>query len=206
MMGKAQAVEQVQKVIGRLTEAGEPGKKALSMLQASAMLDLIDAGFSTQSLKIGNNIVFNPVPFRNRLKAIGPEKLAAVFKDKPDVLKKLSNMDKIALDLIPPATAVPKGSASTILDLMESLGFSKIVAVAGATGGPVVAGATKAAGEISKGVSGTMKTKRMVREALDATPEITDAIRLPGINELISDVFPGIATALSIPTAQETQR
>ncbi len=186
--GKAAPVEQVRKVVQSLTDAGEAGEQGLQALQATTMMDLIESGFSTPSRKIDGVPMFNPVAFKRRLKNVGMDKVEAVFKNRPDLVKKIKNIDMIAADLIPPDRAVPKGTSDNLLDVLGALGVTTIVGRV-----PVVGGAVRAAGGIAGEAAERVGTRRSVREALDATPEV---------QELIDQSFPAISGVLrGAPTA-----
>jgi len=147
-------------------------------------------GFGTESRKISGIKIFNPIAFKNRLKAIGPDKIKALFANEKQVLKKLKNIEKIASELVPPATAVPKGSASVIMDLSNTLGLTAISHKL--PGGALLIGALKA-------LADPVKKGRMVKEALKATPEV-EPLRL-----MIEHQFSGIASALGIAAAIQTE-
>ena len=190
LAGKATPVEHTRRLIKSLSRSGEKGKQAIASLQATTMLDLIDAGFGTESRKISGIKIFNPIAFKNRLKAIGPDKIKALFANEKQVLKKLKNIEKIASELVPPATAVPKGSASVIMDLSNTLGLTAISHKL--PGGALLIGALKA-------LADPVKKGRMVKEALKATPEV-EPLRL-----MIEHQFSGIASALGIAAAIQTE-
>jgi hypothetical protein len=180
-------VENVRRLMKSLSKSPK-GEQAIASLQATTMLDLIDAGFSTKSRKIGADIVFNPVAFKNRMKAISPEKLKAIFGNNPEVLKKINNIDKISSELIPPDMTVLKGSAPMITKLADQLGFYALTAKV--PGGAMLAGAMK-------GVTEPIKQGAAVKTALKAAPE-TEVIR-----GMFESKFPGIAAALGTAAAVE---
>ena len=183
LIGKASPIEHTRRLIKSLSRSGEKGKQAISSIQATTIMDLIDAGFGTESRKISGVKVFNPIAFKNRIKNIGPDKLKAIFANEKQVLKKLNNIEKIATELVPPSGAVPKGSASVIMDLSNTLGLTAISHKM--PGGTLLIGALKALAEpVKKGAA--------VKKALRATPE-TEPMRL-----MIEQQFSGIASALGI--------
>jgi len=186
LTSKALPVESTRKVIKSLRAAGEEGKSALGALQSTTMLDLIDAGFGTQSRKIDGVKVFNPIAFKNRIKNIGQDKINAIFADNKQVLKSLKNIDKIAADITPTADAVPKGSAPIIQDLMNKLGFATIGAKIPVLGPAVL--------QTVQGAADSYAAGKSVKEALNAVPETA---RISGYLE---ETFPGIASAMGIAT------
>jgi hypothetical protein len=183
MMARSMPVENIRKVM-RSLKTSPNGEQAAASIQASTMLDLIDAGFSTKSRKIGADIVFNPVAFKNRIKNISPEKLKAIFGNNPEVLKKINNIDKISSELIPPDMTVLKGSAPMITKLADQLGFYTLTAKV--PGGAMLAGALK-------GMTDPIKQGAAVKTALKAAPEVE------AVTSLIERQFPGIASAMAIP-------
>ena len=190
IVGRATPVEHTRRLIKSLSRSGEKGQQAIASLQASTMLDLIDAGFGTESRKISGVKTFNPIAFKNRLKAIGPDKIKALFANEKQTLKKLNNIEKIAGELVPPSGAVPKGSASVIMDLANTLGLAGISTKI--PGGSLLMGALKALSEpVKKGAA--------VKKALKAVPE-TEPMRL-----MIEHQFAGIASALGIAAKIESE-
>jgi len=179
---KSQPVESVRKTLSTLKKSGDKGKQAISSLQATVILDLIDAGFGTESRKISGIKVFNPIAFKRRLNAIGSDKVNAIFSNEKDILKKLSNIEKISTELIPPSGAQPKGSATVILDLANKLGIASLsTKIPG--GALIIGGLQKIAEPIKIGAT--------VSKALKADPDI--------MVPLIEKQFPGIASAMLIP-------
>jgi hypothetical protein len=187
LVGKASPVEETRRMVKSLMKS-DKGKEAVASLQASTILDLIDAGFGTESRKISGQKVFNPIAFKRRLNNIGNDKLKAIFANEKGVLKKLNNIEKIAGELIPPSGTQPKGSASVILDLMNTLGLAGISTKI--PGGAFLIGSIKAAADpVKKGAA--------VKRALKAQPEMLR------ITNMFEETFPGIASAMAIPLAIE---
>lgn len=180
---KAQPVENVRKLMNSLHAAGPKGRQAIGDLQSSVMLDLIDSGFGTASRKIDGIPVFNPGAFKKRIKTIGADKLQTIFKNNKQVLKNIHNIDRIATDLIPTGGAVPKGSASVILDLMNRLGVISISSKL--PGGPVLV-------ESMRRMAESGKTRAAVETAINASPDIVP------VSKMLDDTFPGISKALNI--------
>jgi hypothetical protein len=185
IIGRTAPVEETRRIIKALSKSKD-GESALASLQASTIMDLIDAGFGTESRKISGIKIFNPTAFKRRLKTISDDKLKALFINNKKSLKKIKNIDRIASDLIPPAGAIPKGSASVVLDLANKLGLAGISAKV--PGGPLLIGSLRAIAEpVKKGVE--------VQKAMRATPEV---------RQLISQ-FPGIVSAVAIPAILEEE-
>ena len=189
LSSKATPVEDVRRVVRSLSKA-EGGDQALAAMRSSVVLDLIDAGFGTNSRQVQGVKVFNPTAFKKRLSNIGEDKVMAIFGGDREAMKKLMDIDNIASDLIPPAGAVPKGSASAILDLVNRLGLGAVSAKF--PGASIVHGAIKQLAE-------PVKVGREVTKAIEATPDVAKA------RNMIEMTFPGIASALGISaiTAEE---
>jgi hypothetical protein len=189
VIGRAAPVEDVRRLVKSLAKS-EKGGQAIASMQASTIFDLIDAGFGTESRKISGIKTFNPVAFKRRLANIGEDKVKAIFANNKTALKKIKNIDKISSELIPPAGAVPKGSASVILDLANQLGVASIATKI--PGGAFLTGAIQQA-------TRPVKTGAAVRQAMKATPDIVK------FRSLADELFPGLATAFTIPTTMEEE-
>lgn len=189
IIGKATPVEGVRGIMKSLAKSPK-GEQTIASLQATTIFDLIDAGFGTESRKISGIKTFNPIAFKRRLKSIGPAKLKAIFRNNPEALKKINNIDKISSELVPPAGAVPKGSASVILDLMNNLGLASI--------STKIPGGAFLVGTMQK-IAEPIKTGVAVGKALKPDVDITK------IKYFFDDIFPGITSAIAIPTALEVQ-
>lgn len=183
LVSKATPVEGVRATVANLRRAGPQGAQALGDLQATTMLDLIEAGFGTKSRKIEGIPVFNPNAFQRRLERIGEDKLASIFSDNPSMLGRLKNISKIATDLIPPADTVPRGSAPVLMDIMQRLGAASITAK--------VPGAGLLFDKIAD-IARNYQTRQQVSRALRADPDIAKVVYR------LDREFPGIASALGI--------
>lgn len=182
LAARSSSVEETRRVVNSLKKA-ETGDEALASLQSSVLMDLIDAGFGTESRQISGVRTFNPTTFKRRLKNLGEEKVAAIFGNNKDSFRKIRNIDKIASELIPPAGTVPKGSATVILDLANKLGMAGISTKV--PGGPLLMGAMQK-------IAQPVKVGAEVKAALHAEP---DVIKL---KSLADTHYPGIAAALGI--------
>ena len=184
-------VEETRRLVKSLLRSGEKGEQAVASLQASTMMDLIDAGFGTESRKISGVKTFNPIAFKRRLDKIGQAKLKTIFSNNKDALKKLNNIEKIAGALVPPSGAQPKGSASVILDLANNLGLASIATKI--PGGALLMGAMKKAAQ-------PIKTGVTVGKALKADPEVLQ------LRSMFDQSFPGLASAVGVAGVLESQR
>ena len=191
LVGKGTPVEGVRATVANLRRAGPQGEQALADLQATTMLDLIEAGFGTKSRKVDNIPIFNPNAFQRRLERIGEDKLEAVFQTNPSTLQRLRNINKISTDLIPPADTVPRGSAPVLMDIMQRLGAAGIT--------------TKVPGaglffDKMQDIAQNYQTRQQVTRALRADPDLAKvAYRL-------DREFPGIASALGIAGISATEQ
>ena len=171
-------VEETRKLVRSLGDSPD-GEKAIASLQATTLLDLIDAGFGTESRKISGVKTFNPIAFKRRLANIGEPKLNAIFGNNLKALKNIKNIEKISSELVPPSGAVQKGSANIILDLANKIGLATISSKV--PGGAFLMGTLQKMAE-------PIKTGATIRTALNAEPEV---------QQLVSQ-FPGIASAIGI--------
>lgn len=138
---KGTPFEKVGKVVNTLRKSGNKGSIALQNLQDSTMLDLIEAGYSTQSRTIEGVPIFNPGAFRKRVDQLGKDKINIIFGGNRLALNKIKNIEYISKRLQPAAEATPKGSGIFVKEL---LGKSPVI------------------GELLK----YMRTKGEVRQAL----------------------------------------
>lgn len=183
MMSKAASVEDVRRVSSSLAKSAE-GKKALSNLQMTTMLDLVNAGFGTKSRTIDGTRIFNPIAFRNRIEAIGKDKLAAIFRTNKTGLARIKNIERIAEVVTPSAAATPKGSQPGLWDIMDRLGMAAITANLPGVG-PAIEGFRR----LSEG------GRQRVDVAKAMTPEMKK------ISHVIDDRFSNIGAAMGIAGA-----
>lgn len=186
---KSVAPEQVSELVNSLRKGGAAGKNGLEALQSTILLDLIDAGFSTESRKISGVNVFNPVAFRRRMNMLGKDKVFQIFKTNPKMLSSINNIEKIAKDLIPPDRAVPKGSADAILDLAGKLGFTTLNKI---PFGSFV-------GEGIRKVSASATNRKRLMKAIAAKPEIMRT------RSYLKKMYPNIASSFGITSTIESQ-
>jgi hypothetical protein len=183
-------VEDVRKVVSSLRSAGDRGKQAIASMQSTTLLDLIDAGFSTQSRKIDGVPVFNPIAFKKRVEQLGQEKLKAIFANNPQALNRVNNIDRIATLITPAADATPKGSAPVLMDLMNKLG---VISVSSKIPGGAL---------LIEGVAGLSQNAKTRR---DVTNAVTQSIDVKRISNLLDETFPGIAAAIGVSTASQEE-
>jgi hypothetical protein len=115
-------IEYLERTIASLEKAGPAGRLAMGDLQAATIMDLIDSAFKAETRKIQGAKTFGAVPFNKKLAQIGQDRLQLIFKTNPAALETINKVSKVAANLVPPSGAVPKGSATTILDLVTKSG------------------------------------------------------------------------------------
>lgn len=190
---KSVPVENVRQIMSSLNKAGEKGVAAKASLQSTVMMDLINAGYGTKSKQIDGKRIFNPIAFKNRMSALGwgtkNNKLEAIFQDNPEMLNKLKNIDKISDVLVRNAEVEPKGSSSTILDMMDVMGVTAITSKIPVLG-PMFNETVRTSIERNK-------TRKEVAEAMKSTPELVD------FSLMLDSTFPAIAEALGVSATSD---
>jgi len=171
------SIEQLSAVMNNLAKAGPKGAEAIKDLQATTVMQAMDAALKAPSRKTSGVQTMGGNQFAKALDAIGDNKLAIIFRGNEDGLRRLTGLRQIALDMQPTAGAVPKGSAPVILDMLATIG-----------GG-------QAAGEVMR--MGRVLAKagsddRAVAAALKGNPEIIENARQ------ITRLYPSLATALGL--------
>ena len=189
LLGPAGTVEDMKRTMQSLAKSGDKGKQAIGDLQATAIMDIMEAAFGATSRKIDGVPTLGPAAFQKALKKIGDPKLNILFSNNKETLSRLKNLGKIAGNIQAQAGAIPKGSASVILDSLNKMG---IIGISAKTPGAgllldVVDTAAKNAG-----------TKQAVKRALDAKPDqLKIAIQ-------IDRNYPALAQALGIAGLAQT--
>ncbi|MGL5293303.1 MAG: hypothetical protein ACRC9V_06000 [Aeromonas sp.] len=189
LLGPAGTVEDMKRTIQSLAKSGDKGKQAIGDLQATAIMDIMEAGFGATSRKIDGVPTLGPAAFQKALKKIGDPKLNILFSNNKETLSRLKNLGKIAGNIQAQDGAIPKGSASVILDSLNKMGIMGISAKIPGAGLllDVVDTAAKNAG-----------TKQAVRQALNAKPDqLKMAIQ-------IDRNYPALAQALGIAGLSQT--
>lgn len=189
LLGPAGTVEDMKRTMQSLAKSGDKGKQAIGDLQATAIMDIMEAAFGATSRKIDGVPTLGPAAFQKALKKIGDPKLNILFSNNKDALSRLKNLGKIAGNIQAQAGATPKGSASVILDSLNKMGIMGISSKIPGAGLllDVVDTAAKNAG-----------TKQAVKQALDAKPDrLKMAIQ-------IDRNYPALAQALGIAGLAQT--
>lgn len=189
LLGPAGTVEDMKRTMQSLAKSGDKGKQAIGDLQATAIMDIMEAAFGATSRKIDGVPTLGPAAFQKALKKIGDPKLNILFSNNKEALLRLKNLGKIAGNIQAQAGAIPKGSASVILDSLNKMGIMGISSKIPGAGLllDVVDTAAKNAG-----------TKQAVKQALDAKPDrLKMAIQ-------IDRNYPALAQALGIAGLAQT--
>jgi hypothetical protein len=182
LMGGQKAPELVERTIETLAKSPK-GKQAIGDLQAATIVDLLDNAFKAQTRKVAGERVFGATAFNKRLEQIGERRMKAVFSNNPEALKKINQIGKISQDITPPSGAVPKGSASVILDTLNRLG---VLTIAGKIpGGGLLA-------ETMRTVTEKGANRAVLDKALKAKPNVKK------MATFIANDAPGLASALGI--------
>lgn len=127
ILKKGTPVEQVTQVVDNLKKGGESGLQALGDLQASTVLDLLDSAFKASGRKIDGQRVISPAALQKRLEQIGTDKIDIIFDNAKEAKNVLFKNIQAAANAQPASAAIPKGSASLILDLAKSTGITPIL-------------------------------------------------------------------------------
>ena len=191
MVGRSQSIENVRRTVNSLRNSGQDGAEALRRLQSTTVLDLLEAGFGTESRQVDGVRIFNPTAFINRMRHIGNDKLRAIFSDNDEMFRRLTNIREISRDLIPPPGAVPKGSATVMMDLVNRIGLTSLTSKI-----PGSQMLTEGLTRLSQGA----QARANVNIALQGRPQIID------LATAFDRRFPGIATVLGVSGISEKER
>jgi hypothetical protein len=189
LMGAQKPTEHLLRTVESLRKAGPKGKRAIGNLQAATVMDLLDHAYKAQTRRIAGNKVFGAVPYNNRLEAIGDERLNAIFKDKPEILKKLKTIGRAAQGATPSGAEMPKGSAATILDMARWIGLNRIPG----------AGLTI---EALKMISQSKGNRDVLEKALKSRPKVEKTVNELSTN--FTNIF-AVPVAASATQKQEEQ-
>lgn len=170
-------IEHLERTLTSLRAAGAPGRKGIGDLQASVVLNALEAGLRAPTRKTSGTQTVSGTQFAKVLDKFGPDRLDMLFKGSPDALKTLRNLAQIGLDMTPTNAAVPKGSAPVILDAIKRIGRVPGLEDVLALGRIVI----RAGGD-----------SRAVRRALQAKPDIQATATL------LTREFPTLASALGV--------
>lgn len=184
LVGTNKPPELLGRVISRLKIGGDKGQQAIKDLQAATVLDIIESAFKGRTRKVAGEEIFSPVAFNNRIAQIGDDRLKMIFGGDTPEFKKIKQMGRLASYMTPPNEAVPKGSASVLLDVFRKIGLASLSSKI-----PFI----DVMMEGAKGLSESKTTRKIVDKAIDATPDLVEKQRAA-----IEHIAPSLAAALSI--------
>lgn len=177
LLKPAAPIENLQSTLASLRKSGPDGARAIKNLQATTVLNALEASLGAASRKTGGIQTVGGNQFSKSLEKFGGDKLKELFKGNEKALNRLLNLKQTALDISPEGAAVPKGSAPVILDIVKRAGsLPGLAAIRDTVSFIVNAG----------------KDERAVRKALNAKPVFK---RVAGALE---QDFPAVASALGI--------
>lgn len=177
-------IENLQRTLQSLRDSGSVGARAVGDLRASIIMDALEASLKAPSQKTLGIQTIGGNQFAKFLDKFGDDKLKLLFRGDEKALNALNNLKQTALDITPQERAVPRGSATVILDLVNRFGRAPgLAAIRDAANFVIKAGADE----------------RAVKRALKAEPEVAEKI------SKLQQSFPGIVSALGIPTALEIE-
>jgi hypothetical protein len=133
--------------------------------------------------KFDGQVLFSPTVFNKTLQRFAQtekgakNRLDILFKNNPNLLDELKNLEEVAKDLSPPGRAVPKGSAPILLDLAESM---KKIPGLGLIGSSM------------ESILNIGSDPRAIARAVATDPQFSKSVRF------IKDQFPSLAVALGI--------
>lgn len=124
VLGKMKSVpiEQFQRTLSSLYRAGDPGREAIGNLKAAVVMDALEEALKAPSNKYGGKQMANTGQFAKFLdQKYGRDRLAVLFSQDEAGLRQLTALSQTAKDIMPPAGAVPKGSASVNAEMFRRL-------------------------------------------------------------------------------------
>ena len=115
-------IENLRRTLQSLSGSGAKGKRAINDMQASVVMDALEAALKAPSRKTSGIETIGGNQFANALSKFGDDKLDLLFAGNKKALNSLRNLKQTALDITPTAGAVPRGSAPVILDIGKRMG------------------------------------------------------------------------------------
>lgn len=183
----AVSIEATTRVVKSLMRGGAGGRRALANLQASTVMQALEAALSASSNRSGGKQLFSANAFIKQLKKINGAdgKLDMIFINNRPMLKTLRDLEKSARETVTPATTKPKGSAPAVNALLGIFGGMRSLPVA-----------KHIADAIEVGIEGSK-----ARASLNPNPQRVKAI------EYINRDFPALAAVagVGVTTRNEEQ-
>ena len=182
LLKKTAPIENLRRTLQSLNEAGPTGKEAIQDIQASVVMNALEAALKAPSRKTSGIETIGGNQFAKALSALGDDKLELLFRGNKKALNTLLNMKQTALDISPTAGAVPRGSAPVLLDLFKRVGRMPGIA---------------AAVDVATFVATAGGDDRAVAAAIRAKPDIAEKV------SKLRQSFPTFLSTLGIPVAIE---
>lgn len=182
LLRKQAPIENLRRTLQNLNEAGPAGKEAIQDIQASVVMNALEAALKAPSRKTSGIETIGGNQFAKALSALGADKLELLFRGNKKALNTLLNMKQTALDISPTAGAVPRGSAPVLLDLFKRVGRMPGIA---------------AAVDVATFVATAGGDDRAVAAAIRAKPDIAEKV------SKLRQSFPTFLSTLGIPVAIE---
>ena len=186
LLAKSTPIEQFNRVVSSLDEAGVKGARAKNQIKSQLVMDLLDSGFAAKSRKINGEQIFGANAFATRFDLI-ETKLQSIMS--PTEFKKLKALRADAKDLTPPSGALPKGSAGFFVEALEKAGMF------GLLNSIPYAGA--ASSSFLRKIGAASSDAKTYQKAVQSSAEVKDAVNL-----LATD-YPSLAAALGVPKLRE---
>lgn len=185
-------IEKLDDMIQSLKAQGKQGDVAIAQLQSNTIMDLLDSSLKGTTNTVDGAKVFSPAAFQRRLEVLNKNgKLKLIFQDNPRAYKSLMDNAKAMQDLTPGKLDIVKGSGSTMLDIVNTLGLAKVSGLIPFGG---------AAMEGLNGLSARSKNRKVFNKALERRPEVKEAVGIMTSN------YPALSAALGIGyVAQQTE-
>jgi hypothetical protein len=184
VLGTNVPIEKVDDLIQSLKAQGKLGEAAISNMQSSVIMDLLDSAFKGTTNKIGDQRMFSPAAFERRLNQLDKNgKLKLIFQDNPRGYRALMQNAKAMQDLTPGKLEMVKGSGGTILDIANTLGLAKVMTAI--PGGPALL-------EQMRDLNARSKNRKTFNAALNIKPAFKQT------TDILTTGYPSLAAVLGI--------
>jgi hypothetical protein len=184
LTAKGTKIEQLEKTVDSLKKGGFRGKKALDAIQSSTIYDLLDSSLDmkktvTPKGSTKSTPLFDPAKFKQRVKDIGEDKLAVIFKDNPKTLDAIKNVEEFSGYLIPDiGKKISSETAKATAIRLTLIAASRIMALAPIAyfGATQVATPTAMARKAKKAVKMNKQAMKQISTASSKYPALATAI------------------------------
>lgn len=187
LLRKGAPIENLRSTLNSLAKSGEKGRKAIGDIQASVVLNALEAGLKAPSQKTSGIQTIGGNQFAKYLdQTIGKEKLELLFKGNNSALNSLRSFTATAKDITPTAGAMPKGSAPVILDALNRFGRQW-----GAAHVVALANFILKAGADERAVARALKAKpdkvKALKKISNDLPQLAAALGISGVLQSLED-------------------